>query len=295
MRYNSTDQYDIKVRDVIYKETDNKELQASVYEPQGEGPFPLLIDIHGGGWSNFNRLRDEPIDRELAAHGVVVAALDFRLNGQAPHPAAMRDINHGIRWFKAHAAEFNTIPEHVGAIGYSSGGHQVLLSGLRPTHPEYQSESDSVASGQSAELSYVISCGGITDLIVSSLAGTWQGRDDPLGIARYYGGLDGLMDNSPQHILDKGEDVYLPHLLILQAGADEFMGGQVKDAVRFAESYTSQGGFVELSMIPQASHVFLNPGLALPSEAMARGFLAIKGFISRELQYDSAPYRMTAA
>ena len=64
--------------------------------------------------------------------GMVVASVDFRLNGQAPHPAAMQDIHSAIRWLKAHAADFDATPEGMGALGFSSGGHQVLMAGMRP-------------------------------------------------------------------------------------------------------------------------------------------------------------------
>lgn len=75
----------------------------------------------------------------------------------------------------------------------------------------------------------------------------------------------------------------LPPLLIVQAGADDLSGG-TPDAAAFAVEYAERGGFVELAIVPGASHIFLNPGLVEPTEGMWRGQDAIKTFISRQVQ-----------
>ena len=76
------------------------------------------------------------VDRALAAKGVVVAALDFHQPPEAGYPASICDVNLANRWLKAHAKEFGGTAK-VGAFGNSSGGHQVVLSGLRPRHAPY--------------------------------------------------------------------------------------------------------------------------------------------------------------
>ena len=68
---------------------------------------------------------------------MVVAAIDFRMPPEASYPASLADINYAIRWFKAHAAEFGGRPDRVGLIGSSSGGHQVMLTGMRPHDSRY--------------------------------------------------------------------------------------------------------------------------------------------------------------
>src|SRR5437763_9764382 len=67
----------------------------------------------------------------MAAAGILVAALDFRQSQDAPYPASILDINLGVRWLKANAASFGGTQEITG-LGSSSGGHQILLTALRP-------------------------------------------------------------------------------------------------------------------------------------------------------------------
>ena len=124
--------YEVDVEDVEYLRHGDKPLLARVYQPKGAGPFPIVIDLHGGAWNNKDRMSDEGTDRPLAESGVVVAALDFRMPPQARYPASLQDVNFAVRWFKLHAKEFNADPKRVGILGVSSGGHQAMLTALRP-------------------------------------------------------------------------------------------------------------------------------------------------------------------
>jgi acetyl esterase len=286
--YNTANQYDVTTEHVEYRQIEGSGLLSTVYKPNGDGPFPLLIDIHGGGWANYERLRDAPIDSELASHGIVVAALDFRLRGHSPHPAAMQDINYGIRWFKAHADDFGADAQNVGGIGYSSGGHQVLMTGMRPNYPTYVTESATDLAEFDARLSYVISCGCIFDVVKSMISDS-RGDFDRYDTYNYFGGVTGVRAESPMHIITREEFLELPPLLAIQAGEDDLPGGQPGDAAQFVTAYAVRGGFAELGIFPRAPHIFLNSGLAARSEAMRRGLAMIKGFISRQLESAAEP------
>ena len=294
--FNTENDYDVKTQDVEYRSVDGTDLMATVYQPQGPGPFPLLIDIHGGGWGKYERLRDAGVDAELASCGIVVAALDFRLNGQAPHPAAIGDINYGIRWFKAHAAEFNASADVVGTIGYSSGGHQSVMCALRPDYGPYVTDAVYDDNGQEvdATLTYAIACGCIFD-VVAVMLGTTHDEYDHYGLYEYFGKIEGVRSESPIHILERGEKVRHTPLLIVQAGADLLSGGRVSDATSFASAYAASGANVELAIMPGASHIFINPGLVERSEAMVRGLAIVKGYIARQLSYQAAPFEASGA
>ena len=129
--------YEIHAEDVQYLRHGNKELLARIFRPRGTGPFPALVDVHGGAWNLSDRMADTIINEALAKSGVVVAALDFRMPPEASYPASMADINYGIRWLKAHAGEFGSRPDLVGIAGSSSGGHQAMLAAMRPRDPRY--------------------------------------------------------------------------------------------------------------------------------------------------------------
>src|SRR5205823_7379805 len=112
-------------------------LMARVYQPSGAGPFPTVLDLHGGAWNAKDRHAEEPMDRALAASGVLVVAIDMTLAPEAPYPACVQDANYGVRWLKSKAASWNGDPSQFGIYGSSSGGHVAELLGMRPGEPPY--------------------------------------------------------------------------------------------------------------------------------------------------------------
>src|SRR5215471_2588520 len=129
--------FEVDVEDVEYLRHGDTPLLARIYRPRGEGPFPAVIDAHGGAWCNGDRTNNDTINAAVAKGGVVVAALDFRNPPDATYPGSVADVNYGIRWLKSEAKRFNTRPDWVGSMGTSSGGHLVVLNGLKPNDPRY--------------------------------------------------------------------------------------------------------------------------------------------------------------
>ena len=82
--------HQIDVEDVEYLRHGSKPLLARLFKPRGAGPFPALVDVHGGAWNLSDRLADTIINEALARSGVVVAALDFRMPPEASYPACAR-------------------------------------------------------------------------------------------------------------------------------------------------------------------------------------------------------------
>src|SRR5947209_11986 len=119
-RYDPTQRYEVKTFDVEYRRDGESAWLARIYQPQGSGPFPALMDIHGGAWTMSDRTSNEPMATGLAASGLVVAALDFRQAPDHPYPANVQDVNYGTRWFKAHAREWGGDPRQLGGLGGSS-------------------------------------------------------------------------------------------------------------------------------------------------------------------------------
>ena len=129
--------HEFKVEDVEYLRHGNTPLLARLYRPHGAGPFPIMVELHGGAWCRGDRLADKVIHELLARSGVIVASLDWRQPPVAPYPASFQDIHYGIRWLKSRAAELGSRPDLVGSMGNSSGGHQAMLLGMRPFDPRY--------------------------------------------------------------------------------------------------------------------------------------------------------------
>src|SRR4030081_133291 len=98
--------FEVDVKDVEYQRQDDKPWLARVYRPIGQGPFPTVLDVHGGAWNNGDRTNDTVMNRGLAAQGILTGAIDSRQPPEAGYPASVCDMNLGIRWLKVHAPEF---------------------------------------------------------------------------------------------------------------------------------------------------------------------------------------------
>ena len=98
-----------------------------VYVPEGEGTWPCILDIHGGGWQKRQIESDKPMMERLAARGFVTAMVTYRLSTEAKYPAALHDCKAALRCLRAHAKELKIDPDRIGCMGGSAGGH---LSGL---------------------------------------------------------------------------------------------------------------------------------------------------------------------
>jgi acetyl esterase/lipase len=136
--YHPGTKLDIEVAEVPFRTTaKGRRLLARVYAPKGAGPFPTLLDLHGGAWTRKDRLANEPMDRALASSGVLVVAIDMTLAGEAPYPANVQDASYGVRWLKSKAAQWHGDSNTIGLLGSSSGGHIAELIAMRPRHPLY--------------------------------------------------------------------------------------------------------------------------------------------------------------
>jgi acetyl esterase/lipase len=155
--------YEVKVEDVEYTRHGGTPQLARLYRPQGQGPFPIMVELHGGAWCRSDRLADRLIHESLARSGVVVAALDFRQPPVAPYPASFQDIHYGIRWLKSRAAELGSRPDLVGSMGNSSGGHQAMLLAMRAFDAQYGALPQPAGFSGDATVRCVIMCSPVID------------------------------------------------------------------------------------------------------------------------------------
>lgn len=99
-----------------------------LYLPQGNGPFPLIVNIHGGGFMMGDK--SDPVGGDqLLANGYAVASLNYRLSGEATFPAQIQDVKAAVRWLRAHAQEYHLDPQKFGAWGWSAGGNLAAMLG----------------------------------------------------------------------------------------------------------------------------------------------------------------------
>ena len=134
--YEPNAHFSLEITETPYRKNDKgRELIARIYKPIGHGPFPVILDFHGGAWNAKDRFAEEPMDKALAQSGLVVVAVDLTLAKQSPYPANLQDASYAIRWVKYHASDWNGEIKKLGVYGSSSGGHVAELLLMKPNHP----------------------------------------------------------------------------------------------------------------------------------------------------------------
>jgi acetyl esterase/lipase len=236
--------YDVAEQDVEYQRLAGKPWLARIYQPQGSGPFPTIVDVHGGAWQNGDRLNNAGVDRALAAKGIVVAAIDFRQPPEAGYPASICDVNLAVRWLKAHAVEFKGTAT-VGAFGNSSGGHQVVLSAMRPRHAAYSSLPLANHPAIDASVAYVVAAWPvICPLYRFNYAKRIDNQHHIQAHMDYWGNEAAMAEGSPQTIIEKDAEVELPPVLFLLKKDDKNHPLEMQQ--RFIASYRERGGPIEV-------------------------------------------------
>src|SRR5215471_408049 len=163
-KYDPSAKFELNVTEVEYRRTAaGRSLKARIYQPKGSGPFPTVLDLHGGAWNAKDRFAEEPMDRALASSGLLVAAVDLTLAPEAPYPASVQDANYAVRWLKWKAAAWNGEVSKVGIYGSSSGGHLAELLAMRPRDPRYNAIPLPEAPNVDATIAYIATRSPISD------------------------------------------------------------------------------------------------------------------------------------
>jgi acetyl esterase len=264
--------------DIEYHKVGGEALLARLYRPQGAGPFPAVVEVHGGAWTSGDRNNNQVIDSALAAAGVVVLALDFRLAPKVPYPASIADVNYGTRWLKAHAEKFGSRPDWVGAVASSSGGHQALLSALRPNDPRYAAASNPALKDFDASVAYFVACWPISDPLARYRMAVEKKNERLMQAHKdYFGGEAAMTEGNPQLVLERGENGKLPPLMILQGTKDANVTPDM--AEKFAAAWRNRGGKAALETFPDQPHAFVTQE---PTSAESlRALELIKAFVGK--------------
>ncbi len=96
LTYDPAARYEVKSFVAEYLSDGSGARTVTIYQPQGSGPFPAMLRVHGGAWNVGDRLDAEMIDSTLAASGMVVATIDIRQAPEHPYPAMVADTNYAV-------------------------------------------------------------------------------------------------------------------------------------------------------------------------------------------------------
>ena len=133
-----TSRVERKALDVAYGPLPEQKLDVYL-PPEGEGPFPLIIYVHGGGWTVGTK-REGALDAIIGAlaHGYALLSVDYRLSPAAKYPEFLFDVKTAVRWARAHAAVYGFDPERFAVMGDSAGAQLGLMVGFTPDVPELE-------------------------------------------------------------------------------------------------------------------------------------------------------------
>ena len=248
--------HEIEVRDLEYRRSEDGPLLARLYQPKGPGPFPALIEVHGGAWAAGDRLNNAPLDEALAKSGIVVLAVDFRMPPRHRYPASIADIHYATRWLKAHAGEFRSRRDLVAGLGTSSGAHQLLLSALKPSDPRYAALPLAEAPGEDASLPYLVLCWPISDPLARYRMVKDKVRTPLIQSHDAYWNSEAEMgEGNPLRIVEDGEATSLPPAILLQGTGDDNVTPDMAD--RFTAAWRAKGGSIDLHKFDGQPHTFV--------------------------------------
>ena len=244
-RYDPSASYAVTEHDVEYLNVDGVTRLVRIYQPEGPGPFPMLLSIHGGAWTDKDHTEYESTSTPLAATGIVVAAIGQRVGKGFPYPVQIQDINYGVRWLKAHASDFNGDPDSVGGIGYSSGGHTLPLAAMRPTDPRYSALPLEGSSQVDANFAFTISCWPVIEPYFRYEIAREKGNTDLMEKHHiFFQGDEAMHESTPINIIQSGEEVTLPPAMVMHGTADDVM--PIEASERFVAAYNGAGGKAQL-------------------------------------------------
>jgi len=253
--------------DIEYLHHGGRPMALRLFRPAGAGPFPAVVDLHGGAWTDGDLNGCQARDAVLAEAGIAAAALDFRQAGDG-YPTSLVDINYAVRWLKVHAEELRIDPNQVGIVGQSSGGHLAMLSAMRPQDPRY---AEIELGAGLPPVDAKVRCVGMLWPVINPLSRYRRAlrlrgeANTPAWVADlperhdvYWGTEQAMAEGNPMLALENGETVEMPPALWVQGQPDPVHDYRdpespldLNEPERFAENYRKAGGEIEVQYIDQ--------------------------------------------
>jgi acetyl esterase/lipase len=243
-----------------------------VLPPAGGGPAPVTLFLHGGGWRLGSRHSAGPAFRDpdetpfeqVAAAGIAVASIDYRLSGEATWPAQLHDAKAAVRWLRTRAVDLGVDPGRVAAWGESAGGHLAALLGL--TGGDAQLEGEVGATGPSSAVDAVVAWYAPSD--VAAVA-TDKGADPADPTSREAQLLGAAPTAVPERARQASPLSHVspaaPPFLLLHGDSDRLV--PCVQSERLHRALVAAGVEAELEVHPGADHMWLGapeaPGWAL--------------------------------
>jgi acetyl esterase len=218
-------------KDIVYARPGGRDLLMDAYLPEGDGPFPAAIIIHGGGWEAGDKVTYvSPIFEPLAKSRVAWFSIDYRLTPYVRVPDQLEDVRAAIRYVRQHAERFHVDPNRLAIIGESASGHLVAQVASEPC-PD-------------CTVQAVVSFYGVYDFTHWTNGEDWQRQM----VARIFG--DDLPQAAERYSPIEHVTSSLPPMLLIQGTKDELYPGTLEYAARLKKV----GARYELVLLDGAPH-----------------------------------------
>lgn len=242
------------VEDIVYSTVDGRELKLDMIMPaEGDGPFPGLIVIHGGAWRAGNKKDVRFAMEEAAKRGYVAISPQYRFCPKDLFPKQVYDVKAAVRWLRTNAKEYKVDPDHLGATGFSAGGHLSLMLGS--TGPDDGLEGDAPAGSPSSRVQAVVNYFGPTDLGASDIPEVSK----PL----VSGFIGGSAKDKPEEVKKASPLTYVtkddPPTLTFQGTKDPLVPHT--QATKLADAQTKAGVAGRVELMVGAGHGWAGPEL----------------------------------
>jgi acetyl esterase len=272
--------FDLAVSEVeLRRNSAGRMLMARIYQPKGPGPFPTVLDLHGGAWNRKDRFAEQPMDRALASSGLLVVAIDMTLAPEAPYPACVQDANYAVRWLKVNAATWNGDTLKIGVYASSTGGHVAELLAMRPHDPRYNSIALAAAPNVDATVAYVAMRSPVSNTF-ARYENAERRRNE--GMVKnnkvFFNPWETIHESNPQEILERDEKVTLVPFLIMQGALDDNVLPEMQE--KFARTYKAAGGDCDYRLFENSVHEWV----AQPGPQTDKAREVVKEFIARQLE-----------
>ncbi len=231
----------IIANDLVYTKVGGEELKVDVARPEeGSGPFPGVLVIHGGGWRGGDKASNRGLLAEFARRGYVAISPQYRFCPKHVFPAQVHDVKAAVRWLRSHKDEYKLDSDHIGAVGFSAGGHLSLMLGVTDSGDGL--EGDVPADAPSSKVQAVVNYFGPTDLAASDYPDVSKGL-----LKDFIGGTpaekaDAYAKASPLTFVNAGD----PPILTFQGTKDVLV--PYSQATKLGDAQTKNGlaGRVEI-------------------------------------------------
>lgn len=224
--------------DIEFAKVDGVSLTLDANIPEGPGPFPTAILVHGGGFVRGDKQSYiKPIFQPLTDANFTWFTINYRLAPQHRYPACVEDVERAIRWVKDHAKEYKVDPRRIALIGESAGGHLVSLAGIRGKGKTRVAAV--VPFYAPHDLEFQVRQRGMLGESMTALFGLTELND---------AAWKTLRDGSPSTYVKSG----LPPYLLIHGTRDEQV--PYEQSTRFQQQMKAAGNTCDLFTIPDGRH-----------------------------------------